>query len=159
MRAIRTLVVGISFVVSSLFAFAPAHAQVDVDVSIDVAPPPLPVYDQPPIPEPGYLWAPGYWAWDDDVGYYWVPGTWVLPPEPDLLWTPGYWGWNDGVYGFHAGYWGPHIGFMAAWRMASAIPGPVMKAAIGATARSSITALSTTSAACGSPTSITRRLL
>ncbi|MGO9629213.1 MAG: hypothetical protein ACLPXW_09475 [Xanthobacteraceae bacterium] len=111
MRAIRTLVVGISFVVCSLFAFAPAHAQVDIDVSIDVAPPPLPVYDQPPIPEPGYLWAPGYWAWDDDVGYYWVPGTWVLPPEPDLLWTPGYWGWNDGVYGFHAGYWGPHIGF------------------------------------------------
>ena len=27
------------------------------------------VYDQPPIPEPGYLWVPGYWAWDDDTGY------------------------------------------------------------------------------------------
>jgi hypothetical protein len=48
----------------------------------------LPVYDQPPIPEPGYIWTPGYWAWDDDSGYYWVPGTWVLPPEPALLWTP-----------------------------------------------------------------------
>jgi hypothetical protein len=71
----------------------------------------LPVYDQPPIPEPGYIWTPGYWAWDDDTSYYWVPGTWVSPPEPALLWTPGYWGWNDGVYAFHEGYWGPEVGF------------------------------------------------
>ena len=80
-------------------------------IAVDIAPPPLPVYDQPPIPAPGYIWTPGYWAWDDDTGYYWVPGTWVLPPEPALLWTPGYWGWNDGVYAFHEGYWGPEVGF------------------------------------------------
>ena len=36
-------------------------------------------------PTPGYLWVPGYWAWDNDIGYYWVPGTWVLPPEPEHL--------------------------------------------------------------------------
>ena len=24
---------------------------------------------------------------------------------------PGYWGFVGGVYAFHAGYWGPHIGF------------------------------------------------
>jgi len=88
-----------------------AYAQFDIVMRVDVEPPPLPVYDQPPIPEPGYLWVPGYWAWDDDVGYYWVPGTWVLPPEPELLWTPGYWGWAGGLYLFHPGYWGPHIGF------------------------------------------------
>ena len=80
-------------------------------IAVDIAPPPLPVYDQPPIPAPGYIWTPGYWTWDDDTGYYWVPGTWVLPPEPALLWTPGYWGWNDGVYAFHEGYWGPEVGF------------------------------------------------
>ena len=27
------------------------------------------------------------------------------------LWTPPWWGWSDGVYIWHAGYWGPHIGF------------------------------------------------
>src|SRR5499427_5719149 len=92
-------------------ALAPAYAQDSIGIAVDIAPPPLPVYDQPPIPAPGYIWTPGYWAWDDDTGYYWVPGTWVLPPEPELLWTPGYWGWNDGVYAFHEGYWGPEVGF------------------------------------------------
>ena len=32
-------------------------------------------------------------------------------PQPGLLWTPGYWGWNNGVYVWNAGYWGPHVGF------------------------------------------------
>jgi WXXGXW repeat (2 copies)/YMGG-like Gly-zipper len=90
---------------------APAYAQDSVGIAVDIAPPPLPVYDQPPIPAPGYIWTPGYWAWDDLAGYYWVPATWVLPPGPELLWTPGYWGWNDGVYAFHEGYWGPEVGF------------------------------------------------
>ncbi len=87
-----------------------AHA--GLFVSISVAPPALPVYVQPAIPGPGYMWTPGYWAWDDDEGdYYWVPGAWVPAPSPGLLWTPGYWGWNDGVYVWNAGYWGPHVGF------------------------------------------------
>ena len=76
----------------------------------DVAPPALPDYDQPPIPAPGYMWTPGYWAWNN-VDYYWVPGTWVEPPQPGLLWTPGYWAFVDGVYAFNRGYWGPHVGF------------------------------------------------
>ena len=54
---------------------------------------------------------PGYWAWSEGVGYYWVPGTWILPPKTGLLWTPGYWESEEGVYVFHLGYWGPHIGF------------------------------------------------
>jgi hypothetical protein len=73
-------------------------------------PPELPVYDQPPIPAPGYVWTPGYWAVGPN-GYYWVPGTWVEPPTVGLLWTPGYWGWRDGIYVWNAGYWGPHVGF------------------------------------------------
>ena len=85
--------------------------QRDHVISVDVPPPPLPIYEQPIIPGPGYLWVPGYWAWSDDFGYYWVPGTWVLAPEPGLLWTPAYWAWNDGEYVFYPGYWGPHVGF------------------------------------------------
>jgi hypothetical protein len=85
------------------------HAQI-ICVSNNVPPPELPFYEQPPIPAPGYLWIPGYWA-GSASGYFWVPGTWVLPPAVGLLWTPGYWGWRDGIYVWTAGYWGPHIGF------------------------------------------------
>jgi WXXGXW repeat (2 copies) len=81
-----------------------------VFVSVDIAPPPLPVYAQPIAPGPGYIWAPGYWAYGD-YGFYWVPGTWVLIPFVGALWTPGYWGWDDGRCIWHAGYWGRHVGF------------------------------------------------
>ncbi len=111
MRAFGAFVLVVCLSIWSQWTLTPALAQLAVVISVDVEPPPLPVYDQPPIPAAGYLWVPGYWAWDDDVGYYWVPGTWVLPPEPELLWTPGYWGWDDGYYVFHEGYWGPQIGF------------------------------------------------
>lgn len=91
---------------------APAGAQISIGISVGVPPPPLLVYDQPPLPGPDYIWTPGYWAWDDVVDdYYWVPGTWVLAPRPGLLWTPPWWGWDDGEYVFHSGYWGPHVGF------------------------------------------------
>ena len=95
---------------AAVIAAIPGRAHAGVFVSVSIAPPPLPVYVQPPIPGPGYIWTPGYWAWGDD-GYYWVPGTWVLAPFVGALWTPGYWGWSDGVYIFHTGYWGPHVGF------------------------------------------------
>ena len=89
-----------------------ALAQISLDVSVDVPPPELPVYDQPPIPADGYLWTPGYWAWDDDAqDYYWVPGTWVPAPQPDYLWTPGYWAADGAVFLWHGGYWGPQVGF------------------------------------------------
>jgi WXXGXW repeat (2 copies) len=97
-------------VLLSLSSASFAQIAVGVSFNVRIAPPALPVYEQPLCPGPGYLWTPGYWAWDDDAGYYWVPGTWVVAPV-GLLWTPGYWGWSGGFYGWHAGYWGPHIGF------------------------------------------------
>jgi len=105
----------IGFVAAAiLFAAPQLHAQISIGISIsaNIAPPALPVYVQPPCPTDGYLWVPGYWAWDPDVNdYYWVPGVWVAPPQPGYLWTPAYWGYANGVYGFHPGYWGPHVGF------------------------------------------------
>jgi hypothetical protein len=94
-------------------AAANAGGQVSVGISVSFGPPPLPVYAQPVCPGPGYIWTPGYWAWDPTYGYYWVPGTWVQAPYPGALWTPGYWGWDPVVFGFvwHAGYWGPQVGF------------------------------------------------
>jgi len=87
-----------------------SQARAGVFISVGFAPPALPVYVQPPLPAPGFIWTPGYWAYGD-AGYYWVPGVWVHPPSVGLLWTPGYWGFAGGVYGWNAGYWGPHVGF------------------------------------------------
>src|ERR1700690_2800646 len=92
----------------------PAHsarpAQVAVGISVGFAPPPLPYYEQPFCPGEGYIWTPGYWAWDGN-DYYWVPGTWVLAPFVGGLWTPGYWGWGGAAFFWHEGYWGPRVGF------------------------------------------------
>jgi hypothetical protein len=109
--------VHIRFIGTLLFALfvlsmSAASAHAGVDVLITVGPPPLPVYEQPICPGDGYLWTPGYWAYDYDIDdYYWVPGTWVLAPEVGFLWTPGYWGWGGDHFVFYDGYWGPQVGF------------------------------------------------
>ena len=81
-------------------------------VTANAAPPAIPQYEQPVAPGDGYLWTPGYWAWDPSAGdYYWVAGQWVLPPYTGALWTPGYWGPYGGGYFWHAGFWGPYVGY------------------------------------------------
>jgi hypothetical protein len=102
-RVIRLLLLAVSML------FLPTASFAQVGVSVSIAPPELPVYDQPICPGDGYIWTPGYWAWDGE--YYWVPGTWVLAPEPGFLWTPGYWGWGGSGFIFYDGYWGPSVGF------------------------------------------------
>jgi len=97
--------------VTIVAASAAGFAQVGIGLSVSFGPPALPVYAQPFCPGPGYIWTPGYWAWDPEYGYYWVPGTWVIAPQVGFLWTPPYWGWNGIGFVFYPGYWGPHIGF------------------------------------------------
>jgi hypothetical protein len=109
-RAIRFLAFALLLLVIPAALSSPSSSQIAVGVSVRIGPPALPIYAQPICPGPGYLWTPGYWAWNDEGGYYWVPGTWVVAPI-GMLWTPGYWGWGGGFYAWHPGYWGPHIGF------------------------------------------------
>jgi hypothetical protein len=110
-RSVRGLVFAILVLSVSMLSLSTASsAQIGIGISVRVGPPALPVYAQPICPGPGYLWTPGYWAWNDDGGYYWVPGTWVVAPV-GMLWTPGYWAFSGGYYGWHRGYWGPHVGF------------------------------------------------
>jgi WXXGXW repeat (2 copies) len=93
-----------------LVSLVPASSYAGVFISVGFAPPVLPVYVQPPCPEPGLMWTPGYWGYGPD-GYYWVPGAWVPAPYVGALWTPGYWGWGGGLYAWHPGYWGAHVGY------------------------------------------------
>ncbi|MGB7282226.1 MAG: hypothetical protein WBE13_08205 [Candidatus Acidiferrum sp.] len=111
LSGVRRVLLAASLAVPMLsLPVAQAQIGIGVGISVHVAPPALPIYEQPPLPAPGYIWTPGYWSYGD-AGYYWVPGVWVQPPRVGVLWTPGYWGFAGGVYGWHAGYWGPHIGF------------------------------------------------
>src|SRR5258707_12958334 len=104
--SLRTLLFALVVLGMSSASFA------QIRISVEFGPPALPVYDQPLCPGDGYIWTPGYWAWDDDdADYYWVPGTWVLAPEVGFLWTPPYWAWSDGAFVFYEGYWGSHVGF------------------------------------------------
>jgi hypothetical protein len=105
MRTIRTLLALVALAI-------PAVLFAQVNLSISIGPPPLPAFEQPICPGDGYLWTPGYWAYDTNVSdYYWVDGAWVMAPEEGLLWTPGYWGWRDGGFFFNEGYWGQEVGF------------------------------------------------
>lgn len=108
---LKSFLLATTIFASPLTVLAPIPALAQIAISVALEPPELPVYEQPPIPESGYIWTPGYWAYGNDVGYYWVPGTWVMPPEPEMLWTPPYWGWANGAYSFHEGYWGSHVGY------------------------------------------------
>jgi len=102
-RFVPSLLLAVGTLCLSTASFA------QVGVSVTVAPPELPAYEQPMCPGDGYIWTPGYWAWDGE--YYWVPGTWVMPPEVGFLWTPGYWGWGGSGFFFNEGYWGLSVGF------------------------------------------------
>ena len=102
-RFVPSLLLAVGTLCLSTASFA------QVGISVGIAPPELPAYEQPMCPGDGYIWTPGYWAWENE--YYWVPGTWVMPPEVGFLWTPGYWGWGGSGFFFNEGYWGLSVGF------------------------------------------------
>lgn len=111
-RTIVGLLAGsLLLMLAMVVAPTPSSARVSVGVFVNFGPPALPVYEQPYCPGPGYIWTPGYWAWDPANGYYWVPGTWVPAPFVGAMWTPGYWGFYDGGYRWNPGYWGFSVGF------------------------------------------------
>src|SRR5579885_3427213 len=110
-RTVACLVALVLVLLAVVTAAVKSSASVGGGVVVSFGPPPLPVYAQPPCPGPGYIWTPGYWAWDPVYGYYWVPGTWVPAPFVGALWTPGYWDYDDDGYRWHPGYWGLAVGF------------------------------------------------
>lgn len=106
----KTKFSSLAFAVLLLAVFAPQSSSGYIGISVGFAPPAIPIYAQPYCPGPGYLWIPGYWAWNG-FDYFWVPGYWAYPPRIGFYWTPGYWGYDGGRYFWNDGYWGPTVGF------------------------------------------------
>jgi hypothetical protein len=78
--------------VVALFAAAtlstPALAAVNFNFGIEVPPPPQQV-EVVPAPRSGYVWSPGYWAWDG-YRHVWVEGRWIAE-RPAYVWVPDRW--------------------------------------------------------------------
>ena len=68
-NSMKKLLFIMSFLMGILVFPHKAISQVDISITANVAPPELPVYSQPSCPVNGYLWTPGYWAYDNGDYY------------------------------------------------------------------------------------------
>lgn len=97
-NAVRSLL--LSILIAAGTAAAPALAQVNFNISIA---PPAPRYEAAPVIAPGYVWAPGYWAWNGDR-HIWIRGRTIVQ-RPGYRWEPDRWEQRDLVYYRHPGRW------------------------------------------------------
>ena len=97
-NVVRSLL--LSVLVAASTAAAPAFAQVSVNISIA---PPAPLYETAPALAPGYVWAPGYWAWHGDR-YIWIRGRAVVQ-RVGYRWAPDHWVQRGSGYYRQPGMW------------------------------------------------------
>ena len=96
----RKLVVASLLAASTAVASHVAAARVDVDVLIA---PPAPRYEVVPAPRHGYVWAPGYWAWDGRR-HVWRSGSWMKERHGEH-WVAHNWEQRGDRWYFHGGHW------------------------------------------------------
>lgn len=82
-----------------LAAVSLAHAAA---IDIEIAPPAPRVVVAPP-PRPGFVWAPGYWAYRGHE-HVWVDGHW-MKERRGWRWEPDHWVHHEGRYRYEPGHW------------------------------------------------------
>jgi len=97
-RTLRTAFVAL--LVAGGAASLPAAAQ--INVTIDIAPPPL-IIETRPVTQPGYVYAPGHWAWTGSR-FVWISGR-VIVQREGYLWVTDRWTPRDGKYYREVGRW------------------------------------------------------
>ena len=70
-------------------SFADSHVSFGIGITVGPPAPPVVVAPAPMAPAPGYVWAPGYYAWNG-YQYIWVTGRWI-EPRPGFVWVPDRW--------------------------------------------------------------------
>jgi len=88
--------------VLSLALAAGTSAIAQISFNIVVAPP-APLHEAAPVMQPGYAWAPGYWAWNHDR-HIWVRGRTIVQRD-GYLWVPDRWVEQGGSYVRQPGRW------------------------------------------------------
>ncbi len=92
---------------------ASAFAQFALGIAIGL-PPPVAVFEAPPPPRVGYVYAPGYWAWHGDR-HIWIGGRWILQ-RPGHYWVADRWEPVAGRWRLVQGHWAPHARKHKGWR-------------------------------------------
>ena len=99
---IRKAVLCASFALGTIAL--PATAQVSAGFYVDLAPPPARV-EVVPAPRAGYIWAPGYWRWDEPRReHIWVEGRFI-EARPGYRWRSHAWVPRENRYYFEEGRW------------------------------------------------------
>jgi WXXGXW repeat (2 copies) len=80
----------------------PAVAASNLDIQLNVGPPP-PRYEPVPAPRSGYIWSPGYWAWDGR-SHVWTGGHWERA-RPGYSYHAPTWVQRDGRWYHQASRW------------------------------------------------------
>jgi len=86
----------------STLLVAGTAALAQVSFSIHVGPPP-PIYEPVPMMQQGYVWAPGYWAWNHDR-HIWVRGRTIVQ-RTGYRWQPDRWEQRGNGYYRQPGSW------------------------------------------------------
>lgn len=103
-NTIRKLV--LSMLVTASAAALPAYAQISVNINLA---PPAVRYEPMPVVAPGYVWAPGYWAWHDDR-YVWIRGR-TMVQRSGYRWEPDRWEQRGNAYYQQPGRWAPDANY------------------------------------------------
>lgn len=97
----RKLILG-AMVASALVATSASKPVHSAEIYVEIAPPAA-RYEAIPSARPGYVWAPGYWAYQgrNHVG---VRGHWVRE-RPGYAYYAPEWKYSDGRWRFHDERW------------------------------------------------------
>jgi hypothetical protein len=91
-----------------LVAASTTAAVAQISVNISIAPPAL-QYEAVPVMAPGYVWAPGYWAWHSDR-YIWIRGR-TIAQRTGYRWEPDRWEQRGTTYYQQPGRWAPDTNY------------------------------------------------
>jgi hypothetical protein len=103
----RTLTLAALILAGAAAAPLPSMAASNVSLYIGSAPP-APLYERIPAPRNGYVWAPGYWAWNGHR-HHWAPGYWIAE-RPGYVYSAPAWYQGSGGWYMQEARWTPYGG-------------------------------------------------
>ena len=87
-------------VIAASAAAMPAAAEISINLNFG---PPATRYEAVPAPRSGYVWAPGYWRWQNER-HVWTTGHWI-EERPGSRWVADRWEPREGRHYYSPGHW------------------------------------------------------